>query len=163
MHQDNMQGGTSMARKDSRGEIPALLETFSVNAYLFQHEVCTRLKLHPTDFLSLHILNQRGPLAAGALSREIGLTSGATTAAVDRLLAAGFVRRISDARDRRRVLVAINEGGIRRLREYYEPIDSFVDKTLAGYSPQGLEAIRRFLRALTGMGRADAEGRPCKR
>ncbi len=139
-----------MTSKDLRAAILGLLERFSVASYLFQHEICARLELHPTDFLSLHILDQRGPLAAGALSREIGLTSGATTAAIDRLLSAGFVRRVHDPGDRRRVLVEIDERGTSRLRQHYKPIDSMVEKALSVYSQKELETIRGFLEKVTG-------------
>ncbi len=140
-----------MATVNRRGEILGLLQAFSVRSYLFQHDVCTRVGLHPTDFLALHVLGQRGALTAGALAREIGLTSGATTAVIDRLRAAGFVRRVREDGDRRRVLVELDRRGTARLRRYYEPIDSFVERCLSGCSERDAGVIARFLEALVAM------------
>ena len=48
-------------------------------------------------------------MSAGQLASAIGLTSGATTTAIDRLERAGYVHRRSDPTDRRRVLVVASE------------------------------------------------------
>ncbi len=62
-----------------------------------------------TDARCLDILDQRGRMSAGQLAQEAGLTSGAITAVLDRLTRAGYVRRIDDPADRRRVLVELTQ------------------------------------------------------
>ncbi len=57
---------------------------------------------------SVH-LRLRFLLSAGQLAAEAGLTSGAITAAIDRMERAGYVRRVADPEDRRRVLVEPTE------------------------------------------------------
>lgn len=60
-----------------------------------------------TDSRALDLLHRLGPMSAGALGQEAGLTSGAVTALIDRLERAGYVHRKPDPDDRRRVLVEV--------------------------------------------------------
>jgi DNA-binding MarR family transcriptional regulator len=60
-----------------------------------------------TDARILDILDQHGQMSAGQLAAASGLTSGAITAAIDRLERAGYAHRVADPGDRRRVLVDV--------------------------------------------------------
>lgn len=61
--------------------------------------------MHPTDVLAITFLNDAGEATAGELAKITGLSTGATTAAIDRLERAGFAVRKLDSRDRRKVVV----------------------------------------------------------
>ncbi|RFU41236.1 MarR family transcriptional regulator [Actinomadura logoneensis] len=63
--------------------------------------------LGATDLYALNILKLFGPLTPGELGRRAGLTTGPTTRLVDRLEQAGYVRRVPDADDRRKVIVEL--------------------------------------------------------
>jgi DNA-binding MarR family transcriptional regulator len=63
--------------------------------------------LHPTDLYALNVLELSGPLTAGALAQQIGLTTGATTRLIDRLEQRGHARRVTDSADRRRILIEV--------------------------------------------------------
>src|SRR5689334_17357061 len=65
--------------------------------------VAERLRLNRTDLRCLSVLARVGSTGAGALADATGLTRGAMTTALDRVEAAGYVRRIRDQRDRRAV------------------------------------------------------------
>ena len=73
--------------------------------------VATRVGLNSTDLECLDLLYLAGATTAGRLAAHTGLTSGATTAAIDRLEHAGFVTRRRDSTDRRVVLVEVVEAG----------------------------------------------------
>src|SRR5918999_1611790 len=73
---------------------------------LSQGGVGRRLGLGAVEQRALGLVQRGGPLTAGALARQTGLTSGAVTGLVDRLERAGYIRRVPDQADRRRVLVA---------------------------------------------------------
>lgn len=72
---------------------------------LFHSAVAGELGLHPTDYKTLGILERLGPLSAGEIARHSGLATASVTNLIDRLEEKGFVRRLRDATDRRRVLV----------------------------------------------------------
>ena len=70
--------------------------------------------LEPWEFDVLSALRRAGPpfqLTPGALLRATLVTSGTMTNRIDRLAAAGLVRREPDPRDRRGVLVTLSEQG----------------------------------------------------
>jgi DNA-binding MarR family transcriptional regulator len=72
---------------------------------LWGHGVAELMGIHPTDIIALTFLKEVGETTAGELAKVMGLTTGATTAAIDRLERAGWAVRTIDPRDRRRVIV----------------------------------------------------------
>jgi DNA-binding MarR family transcriptional regulator len=69
------------------------------------HGVAGLMGIHPTDAVMLTFLKEVGETTAGQLAKVTGLTTGATTAAIDRLERAGWAVRTVDPRDRRKVIV----------------------------------------------------------
>jgi DNA-binding MarR family transcriptional regulator len=74
---------------------------------LLDDAFCDFLGINRTDGRCLDVIDRLGALTAGRLADEIGLTTGAVTAMVDRLVAAGLVQRKSDPDDRRKVLIEL--------------------------------------------------------
>ncbi|MGD0248333.1 MAG: MarR family transcriptional regulator, partial [Candidatus Limnocylindrales bacterium] len=98
-----------MSSRSSRAElVDAVLRASrkgSAQAALFSQAVADRLGLAGSDVECLDILEQEGRLTVGRLAELTGLTTGSATRMVDRLEQAGYVRRVPDPADRRRVLV----------------------------------------------------------
>src|SRR4030081_192565 len=65
------------------------------------------LGINRTDGHCMDLLDERGQMTAGHLAEATGLTTGAITAVLDRLEKLGYVHRIRDTADRRRVLVEL--------------------------------------------------------
>jgi DNA-binding MarR family transcriptional regulator len=108
-------------------------------------EAVTRLLgVNRTDGLCLDILDHRGRISAGALAEETGLTSGAITAVIDRLERAGYVRRVPDPEDRRRVLVELTEPARAIAWELFAPLAELVGELLAGYDEEQLTMLIEF-------------------
>lgn len=125
------------------------LQAFATNSYVFQSKVAAQLKLYPTDLLILHVLSGQDRVTAGNLAKSINLTSGATTAAVDRLVTAGYVHRIPDDHDRRKVYVMLVQPKLAELHAMYIPIEMTVAEQLEQYTEEDLATIERFLHAVT--------------
>jgi DNA-binding MarR family transcriptional regulator len=94
----------------------------STATIMFHQAVADRLGLNLTDHKCVDLLLLNGPLTAGDLASMTGLTTGAITAALDRLERSGFVTRAEDPEDRRRVIVRVVS---KRLREMSRLFDSF--------------------------------------
>jgi DNA-binding MarR family transcriptional regulator len=125
------------------------LRALSVGSYLFQCRVAAELNLHPTDLQALHTLGMHATgMPAGDLAVALGLTSGATTALIDRLAGLGFAARTRDPQDRRRVIVRLHEAGTAPLKAKYRQIDQRVRKLIAQRSTAELEVIASFLAEL---------------
>lgn len=129
--------------------IKTQLQAFSVGSYIHQSTVANRFGLHPTDMLAIHYLGQNGEMTAGQLGKALGLTSGATTAAIDRLIKSGFVERETQAQDRRRVYVHLNQANIKKLKATYKMIDERLARILDRYSEKDLQVVGSFLNALS--------------
>ena len=106
--------------------------------------VATRVGLNSTDLECLDLLYLAGATTAGRLAAHTGLTSGATTAAIDRLEHAGFVTRRRDSTDRRVVLVEVVEAGAKLIFPFYRPIIGGMERVHTMFSDQQLATVLRY-------------------
>lgn len=74
---------------------------------LFHSALAQMLELHPTDYKTLGVLQRVGALSAGEIAQRTGLATASVTNLIDRLENRGFVRRVDDPGDRRRVVVEV--------------------------------------------------------
>jgi DNA-binding MarR family transcriptional regulator len=99
-----------------------------------------------TDLRVLDFLSRGGPASAGQLAEVAGLTSGATTTAIDRLEQAGLVERRADPRDGRRVVVEPTAIGLRQATDTLTNLRVAAGTLLEGYSAEDLVCLRDFVR-----------------
>jgi DNA-binding MarR family transcriptional regulator len=84
-------------------------------------------------------------MTAGELARATGLTTASITGVVDRLEAAGYVRRERDALDRRRVLVhLVRDRALRDVAPLFLPMVTEWQQLAAGYTADELALIVEF-------------------
>lgn len=121
-----------------------------VETVLLFDTLAERIGVNATDMQCLNILDYEGPVPAGRLAELTGLTTGAITAAIDRLERAGYVQRVRDPRDRRRVVIQLmpQEG-----QEVFGAIDQTWKELCSRYSDQELTVILSFIDALYQMNR----------
>ena len=143
---------TTRNTSSSRRGRPELLESLDgavrrmgAQSVLLSDLVAARVGLNSTDLECLDLLYLAGVTTAGRLSAHTGLTSGATTAAIDRLEHAGFVARRRDPRDRRVVLVEVVETGAKLIYPFYRPLAKRMDKFNALYPATQLVTVLRYL------------------
>ena len=115
-------------------------QTFLSNA------IADRLGLSASELEVMGTLVARGPLSAGDLAKRTGLTSGAVTRLIDRLVERGSVRRLADTEDRRRVLVEITPSALHVCEPFYGPIEKEGTALLDGLTTDQLEVILQYLR-----------------
>jgi MarR family protein len=121
----------------------------STAVVMFHEAVGQRLGVSAGDQRALTLL-RGGPLSAGALAKEIGLTPGAVTGMVDRLEAAGLVRREVDPDDRRRVVVtAVDTGGGHD--GLFGGLSAAMGTMMSRYSPAELKVIGDFVDRTIGV------------
>ena len=114
--------------------------------------IAERFGLHTTDLECLDLITMRQQLSAGELAAATGLTTGATTALIDRLERAGYVERIADQRDRRRVQVRIRLDAIAPIMAVYEPMQARMFELWSReYSAKELAVIGDFLSRSTDL------------
>lgn len=106
---------------------------------------CDRMGINRTDARCVDIIDRAGRISAGQLAEESGLTTGSVTALLDRMERDGYVRRVPDEQDRRRVLVELTERVHELTSEVYDPVKKEGQALLKRYEPQELILLRDFL------------------
>jgi DNA-binding MarR family transcriptional regulator len=103
------------------------------------------LGINRTDQRCMDLIDLNGSMTAGRLAAEAGLSTGAVTTVLDRMARAGYVRRVRDSEDRRRVLVELTDEARSRAWEIWGPIASEVENHYADYSDEQLQFLLEFL------------------
>jgi DNA-binding MarR family transcriptional regulator len=117
-----------------------------------------RLGISPTDLRCLNAVENAGGLTAGELAREVGVTTGAVTGALDRLEAAGYARRAADPADRRRVRVMVTPRFHARAEGIWGPLAADWQRRLtARFTAAELATIVEFLELTGEIGAANRE------
>jgi DNA-binding MarR family transcriptional regulator len=112
----------------------------------FSDDVAKNLKLSRTDMRCLELVASQGPLTAGRLAEESGLTTGAVTFILDRLEEAGMVARRRDTEDRRRVWVEIVPAAQERLAGLQQPVAEEMRQVAQHFKADELAIVRDFMR-----------------
>jgi DNA-binding MarR family transcriptional regulator len=117
----------------------------STATIMFHQAVADRLGLHTTDHKCADYLCMKGPLTAGDLAGLTGLTTGAITGVIDRLEAAGFVRREEDPGDRRRVIVNVSAKCEQVIGPLFASMAAAMAELGSQYSDRELATILDFM------------------
>jgi DNA-binding MarR family transcriptional regulator len=117
----------------------------SARTIMFHQAVADRLGLNATDHKCLDMARTGDAMTAGELALLTGLTTGAITGVIDRLERAGFVTRVRDGNDRRRVLVQPVAERTRAVAPLFESLNSGWTRLCAHYSDRELDVINRFM------------------
>lgn len=134
-------------REQLAAEVVGALTGWTVAVVQFNGMVAARLQVTETGLQCLYELSRHGPSSPGELGRRVGLTSGAASRMVERLQAAGYVRRVPDPHDRRRVVVEPTPGTLDRIAGYYRPLTDRLHADLAGADEAHLASMLAFAAA----------------
>jgi len=135
----------SNRRAESVERIRLAFRRNSLANELMNQAVAERLGLNLTDFNTMGILADRGPLTASQIAAATGLTSGAVTGVIDRLERGGFVVRESDPDDRRRVVVRAAVERRPEVEELYRPLVEGGFAKMTDASDEQMEFMAAFL------------------
>ena len=137
---------TLLSREELLSEIIGLVRANQVLTDLLDEAAADYLGINRTDARALDVIDQHeGQITAGELAQELRMSTGAVTAVVDRLERAGLARRISDRRDRRRVLLETTS----TLRKFAKRVYGSPEDVLPQYedwTDEELDIVLRFQR-----------------
>jgi DNA-binding MarR family transcriptional regulator len=103
--------------------------------------------INRTDLRALDLIGQAGAISPTALAAALGMSTGATSAVLNRLEAAGYARREPDPDHRRRTLVRQTPRAEELAEEIFAPVIGGTLSTAATYSEAALASIAEFLSA----------------
>lgn len=112
---------------------------------VFDEVTANFLGVNRTDGRCLDIIDRHGRVSAGQLANESGLTTGAVTAVIDRLERAGYVQRIRDQLDRRKVWVECTSEMRTIIGQIYGFYDVLGPTMTRRFSDEQARAILAFL------------------
>jgi DNA-binding MarR family transcriptional regulator len=115
---------------------------------VFLHQaLAQKVGLNATDTKCVDLILRRpeGTVTAGQLSEMSGLTTGAITHILDRLEQRGFVERLRDTEDRRKVLVRVRPESLETLIPQYEEIGRAFLHLAEDYDDDELQLICEYM------------------
>lgn len=139
---------TRLKKADAEKRALAAVRNYGVNLVLFRNAVSEWAGLNVTDMECLRFLFLYGMATPSQLAAHTGLTSGATTAMLDRLEKAGLITREPNPNDRRGWLIAPTKDSSRRAASWFESARIAQARLIASYSQNELaiiaDAFERF-------------------
>ncbi len=114
---------------------------YGVQLTLLRNAMGDWLGLNVTDMECLRLLFIKGIATPSELARHTGLTSGATTAMLDRLEKAGLIERRPNPDDRRGTLIAPGKSAAEKVASYFESTRRAQEELVSNYSESELEII----------------------
>lgn len=120
-----------------------------ISAVLFRNAIARRLGLNSTDSECLSFLGIRGAATPTEIARYTGLTTGATTAMLDRLEKNGYIRRTPNPNDRRGITVTLTPSWAQAAGPLVADVQKAHEQLIASYSEKELAVIADFLTKFT--------------
>lgn len=117
-----------------------------------------KLGMGAADAQAWDLLLRRGPLTAGEIGLATGLTSGSVTALIDRLAAGGYVQRVRDEGDRRRVFVHADAARMAALAPAMAGFWAELEALNAGYDDDALRLVAGYLLKVAALADTAAAG-----
>lgn len=152
-----------MASSRKRKELERLIgfeigRELGARSILFHQAVANLAGVSVTDLKCLDYIDRSGDATAGDLARLTGLTTGAITAAIDRLEKAGLARRERSDVDRRKVFIRLcGSPAMARIGPFYEALGREAAEIVTRYSTRELETIKDFCERSIEMMRRQTE------
>lgn len=117
---------------------------FSIGTVLFHQAVGQLLGVNVTDMKCLDRMILKGSVSPTELAEHTGISSGATTAMIDRLEKAGLVERHPHPEDRRGTTLVLTRAAIQKLPQLFESLGKAMTAVVSGYSRKDLEVLADF-------------------
>jgi DNA-binding MarR family transcriptional regulator len=136
-----------------RDELVDLMHGYSLAAQQLGDVFAQTHGLHPTDLQALISVMRAeradDPLTPGRLGEALSLSSGATTAVIDRLERAGHLRRTRESADRRVVHLRYAPPARELASAFFRPLAARSREVTDEFSTAELQTVRRFMIAMT--------------
>jgi DNA-binding MarR family transcriptional regulator len=143
-------------KRDEIDQVLRALRRVNLQGSFFGQTVAIRFGLSESDIETLEALIDMGASTAGRLSELTGLTSGAITRVIDRLEQSGYVRRVPDPTDRRRVIVEVVPDKVAAIQTTLNRVSTASSDEISRYTEAQLSLISDFLGRMEQITRDEA-------
>jgi DNA-binding MarR family transcriptional regulator len=114
---------------------------YGIHLTQFRNAMSEWAGVNVTDMECLRFLFLKGVATPSELARQTSLTSGATTAMLDRLEKAGLIERKPNPDDRRGTLITPAKSAAPKAASWFESARNAQDELISSYSESELEII----------------------
>jgi DNA-binding MarR family transcriptional regulator len=125
----------------------------SARSVMFYTQVAKLIGLSVSDLRAWDLLVSYGPMSASEFADLTGLTGGAVTGLLDRLVRTGAVRRVPDPQDRRKlIIVATSELRTGKTTSvYFDAFQTALERLYKRYSDAEITIIDRYSREVSAL------------
>jgi DNA-binding MarR family transcriptional regulator len=134
---------------DLKQQVLAAAASNGINSILFRNALSRKLDLNVTESMCISLLGIKGISTPKELADYTGLTTGSTTALLDRLEKRNIITRKPNPNDRRGVLIEINKNYGENAASLVAGIQKAHKKLISTYSDKELKIIVDFLTRFT--------------
>ncbi len=139
---------TKIRKNDLVKQVNMGAREYGISTVLFRHAVGEILGVNVTEMECLTLILFKGLATPSELARYTGLTSGATTAILDRLEKVHLIERRPNPQDRRGTLIALTKERTEEVGAMFASGRKAVDRLTSSYSESELESISDYFRRL---------------
>jgi DNA-binding MarR family transcriptional regulator len=129
----------------------------SIGAVLFHQAVGQVLGINVTDMKCLDIMTLKRAASPSQLAELTGLTSGSTTAMIDRLEKRGLVERHPHPKDRRATVIVLTREAARKLPPLFKSLAVAMEALVSSYSAKELDVLANFFGRVADLWRRERE------
>lgn len=117
---------------------------YGIGSVLFRQIIGEKLGVNATDMECLGLIFLRGMATPSELARYTGLSSGATTAMLNRLEKSGLIERRANPNDRRSSHIVVVEQTAKKIGPLFASLREAQDKVISAYSEAELALLADF-------------------
>lgn len=130
---------------------------YGISNVLFRNIVGERLGVNVTDMECLGLLFHKGIATPSELAKHTGLSSGATTAMLDRLERSRLIERRPNPEDRRGSLIVLVKSRAKKVGAWFSSVRQAQNELVSSYSEEDLRVISDFFERFTRVWDAERE------
>jgi MarR family transcriptional regulator, organic hydroperoxide resistance regulator len=153
----NLPETKSFSRENLTQQLQFLGQMVNTEIAFFHQLTASKNGLSITESKTISILMQEGSMTAGELAKRLSLTTGAVTNVLDRMNKGGFLKRVFDPKDRRKVMVEINPKKLKQLGKPYESVSVAFHKRVENYTVKELKFLVQFYKSSIEITRSEIE------
>ena len=148
---------TNSTKIDLKKRALNAVRDYGVHLTMFRNAMNEWVGINATDMECLRLLFLKGVSTPSELARHTGLTSGATTAMLDRLEKVGFIERQPNPDDRRGTLIVPAKSSAEKAASWFESARKAQGELISSYSEKELEIIADVFERFTKLWEQERE------
>lgn len=133
-----------MSKRDLARQVVRGGREYSIGAVLFHRAVGQLLGVNVTDVKCLDIMTLKGSASPSELAQHTGLSTGATTAMLDRLEKAKLIQRRPHPTDRRSRIVVLSKEATRKLPTLFASLAKAMEALVSSYTEKEIKILADF-------------------